>query len=49
MKKDRDDKLKGHVDIDETLVGGYSAAIGKKHRNEECPYHYLKTLCVYST
>ena len=29
MKKDRDDKLKGHVDIDETLVGGYSAAIGR--------------------
>jgi transposase-like protein len=29
MKKDSGDKLKGHVDIDETLVGGYSAAIGR--------------------
>lgn len=29
MKKDRDDKLNGQVDIDETLVGGYSAAIGR--------------------
>lgn len=29
IKKDSDDKLKGHVDIDETLVGGYSTAIGR--------------------
>jgi len=29
MKKDSDDKLKGHVDIDEALVGGYSTAIGR--------------------
>ena len=29
MKKDRADKLKGNVDVDETLVGGYSTAIGR--------------------
>ncbi len=29
MKKDRDDKLIGNIDIDETLVGGYSTAIGR--------------------
>jgi hypothetical protein len=29
MKKDRDNKLQGQVDIDETLVGGYSTAIGR--------------------
>ena len=29
MKKDRDEKLTGKVDVDETLVGGYSAAIGR--------------------
>ncbi len=29
MKKDRDDKLRGRVDVDETLVGGYSAAVGR--------------------
>ena len=29
IKKDIDEKLKGHVDVDETLVGGYSAAIGR--------------------
>jgi len=29
MKKDKDDKLQGRVDVDETLVGGYSAAKGR--------------------
>ena len=29
MKKDKDDKLNGKVDIDETLIGGYSSAVGR--------------------
>lgn len=29
MKKDKDDKLSGRVDVDETLIGGYSAAVGR--------------------
>ena len=29
MKKNRDDRLNGKVDVDETLIGGYSSAIGR--------------------
>lgn len=29
MKKDSDDKLNGNVDVDETLIGGYSSAVGR--------------------
>ncbi|MEP7320114.1 MAG: IS1595 family transposase, partial [Panacibacter sp.] len=29
MKRDKDDKLNGRVDVDETLIGGYSKAVGR--------------------
>ena len=29
MKKDKNDKLNGKVDIDETLIGGYSSVVGR--------------------
>jgi len=29
MKKDKNDKLNGKVDIDETLIGGYPSAVGR--------------------
>lgn len=29
MKKDKDDKLNGKVDVDETLIGGYSSSVGR--------------------
>ena len=29
MKKDKDDKLNGKVDTNETLIGGYSSAVGR--------------------
>lgn len=35
MKKDKDDKLSGKVQVDETLVGGYSAAKGRSTETKD--------------
>ena len=34
MKKDKDDRLNGRVDIDETLIGGYFSAVGRSTETE---------------
>ena len=34
MKKDRDDKMKGTVEVDETLIGGYSTAKGRSTKQK---------------
>lgn len=35
MKKDRNDKLKGNVEVDETLIGGYSTHKGRSTKTKD--------------
>lgn len=44
MQKDKDDKLNGNVEVDETLVGGYSAAKGRSTQTKQAVLVAVETL-----
>ncbi len=44
MKKDKDNKLSGKVEVDETLVGGYSAAKGRSTQTKEALFVAVEVL-----
>ena len=44
MKKDRDDKMKGTVEVDETLIGGYFTAKGRSTETKDALFVAVETL-----
>jgi transposase-like protein len=44
MKKDKDDKLNGDVQVDETLVGGYSASKGRSTATKDALFVAVEVL-----
>lgn len=44
MKKDRDDKLNGHVEVDETLVRGYSTSVGRSTATKDALFVAVEVL-----
>jgi hypothetical protein len=44
MKKDKDDKLNGHVEVDESLVGGYSTAKGRSTETKSALFVAVEVL-----
>lgn len=44
MKKDKDDKLDGKVEVDETLIGGYSTAKGRSTETKDALFVAVEVL-----
>jgi hypothetical protein len=36
MNRDKNDKMNGDVHVDETLIGGFSSAVGRSTGNKGC-------------